>query len=185
MSNLREIQFGYVNAELLELTVAKINGILKSYIRASDDPEFKTDPYSIKEVIELSKKVVGKDFGVFLKANYNHGKGVRSKLVRGIVFFLDGRISGRSLGTFITADERYVTENRKKLDNYQPTSSDHNRAYDEVIELIGKVTDDDFYRVLVGVGPVLFARMIMTFGGDSAYEWSKANWNGVSGIKYC
>lgn len=168
MNGYRKINYGYVNATLMEPSVLKIAGILKSYVIAGkDDLDPRCDPNGIKEVIQLTKTLIGPDFNGWLKVNYDNGKGVRSRLVRGIILYLNGKISGRSLVQMVKQDENYVTVNNAKV--VVRSSQSDNKSYDEIIDLLKKVNNGDYYKLLVGLGPDYFARMFLSFSGDSAY----------------
>lgn len=169
MSDYRKVAYGYVDSRLLDPTVSTINGILRAYVVSSQDMEMMIDPASIAEVVSLGEKITGGDFKHWLMANYDNGVGKRAKLVRAIVGYLNGDISGRTMSQSITADEQYVTTTQLKLVAGAYNGRIDRRDFDEVQRKLDKLDHNDMHRFIEGVGPQLFARMLITFNGESAY----------------
>lgn len=169
MSDFRKVTFGFVDSRLLDPTLTALNGMLRAYVQTAQDMDMKIDPASIKEVVELGNKIIGGDFKHFLMANYDHGQGRRARLVRNMVSFLQGKISARMLGQTITADEQFVTTTNAKFVKDPYNGRIEYRNYDEVQRGIQEVEADDVYRVIEGIGPELYARMLITFNGETAY----------------
>lgn len=169
MSEFRKVTYGYADSRLMDPTLTAMNSILRAYVKSSQDMEMKIDPASIKEVLELGKKFIGGEFKHWMMANYDHGTGPRTRLVRAIANYLDGGVSVRSLTQAITADEQYVTTTELKFVKGAFNGLVDRRDYDDVERTIANLKEDDFYRLIEGIGPQLFARMIITFNGESAY----------------
>ncbi|QGZ14406.1 hypothetical protein [Photobacterium phage PDCC-1] len=168
MSDFRKVAYGYVDSRLLDPTLTVINGILRAYVHSSQDMEMMIDPASIQEVLEMGDKVTGKDFKHWVMANYERGAGRRAKLMRNIVFFLNGKISARTLEQAITADEQLVTTTELKYIKAAIPNVDR-RNLDEIEDVIRYLKHEDIYRLIEGIGPQMFARMLITFNGESAY----------------
>ncbi|UPT53857.1 hypothetical protein [Vibrio phage phiKT1019] len=168
MSDFRKVAYGYVDSRLMDPTLTVINGILRAYVQSSQDMEMMIDPASIQEVIEMGNKVTGNDFKHWVMANYERGAGRRARLMRAITFFLKGKISARTLEQSITADEQLVTTTElKKIKQAIPRVE--RRDLDQVEEVIRSLQHKDIYRLIEGIGPQMFARMMITFNGESAY----------------
>lgn len=169
MANFRKVPFGYVDSRLLDPTLTVINQILSAYISSAQNMEMKIDPASIKEVMELGEKITGGDFRHFLMANYEQGRGKRARLVRSITQFLQGKIDGRMLAQTITGDEQIVsTTQLKHVKNEYNASIDY-RGADDVERFLQGVVQNDLYVMVEGIGPHLYARMLITLTGETAY----------------
>ncbi|UVD32086.1 hypothetical protein [Vibrio phage phiKT1028] len=169
MSDFRKVTYGYADSRLMDPTLTVMNGILRAYVKSSQDMEMMIDPGSIKETLELAQKFIGGDFKHWMMANYDHGQGPRARLVRNIVKFLNGDISARTLTQCITADEQYVTTTELKFVKGAFRGVVDRRDYDDVERVMAELTDRDFYLLVEGIGPQMLARMLITFNGESAY----------------
>ncbi|AUR81041.1 virion structural protein [Vibrio phage Aphrodite1] len=168
MSDFRKVAYGYVDSRLLDPTLTVINGILRAYVQSSQDMTMQIDPASIKEVIEMGNKITGQDFKHWITANYERGAGRRARLMRAITFFLNGKISARTLEQAITGDEQFVTTTDIKHIK-SGNGLVERRNLDEVEDVIRHLKHDDMFRLIEGIGPQMFARMLITFNGESAY----------------
>ncbi|AGB07230.1 hypothetical protein [Vibrio phage VP4B] len=169
MSDFRKVIYGYADSRLMDPTLTAMNSILRAYVKSAQDMAMRIDPASIQEVLDLANKFVGGDFKHWMMANYDHGLGPRARLIRMIAKYLDGGISDRTLSQTITADEQYVTTTDLKYVKGAYRGAVDHRDYDDIERVIDNLKEDDLYRLVEGIGPQLFARMLITFNGESAY----------------
>ncbi len=171
MPSYRTTKYGVVEASLLDPSLKMVCDGMKVYISsAGNDFNYQCAPRVVAELLKQFRLVTGDDFRSWLAANYNQGVGVRASLVRSILSFLNGEISGMMVSDAIMRDVR-------KLILYIEAGQDPTTGIRHVpdtqhltkwVKLLENTTNSDMYRLVEGIGFVALARLVVSLSGDPA-----------------
>ncbi len=167
--NYRPAKNGFVNADLLDTSFQLIMGILKTYLRSADDFKYMTNPKSISDLLTHVKPIVGSNFKSFLIANYDNGIGVRSELVKTILHYFGGKVSARAVIARIKTDETMCVGRLRVNTDETPQLKQVRGFDDDTLKLLEDVQPLDFFRLIEAIGPVLLAKLFLTFNGEVHY----------------
>lgn len=166
MHKFKLIDNGYVS-ESLDYAWGDVLSQLKQLrIERAESFELAINGVEAVETIRLGKKLIGHSFKAFVEANYNNGASRLSGLMINVVQFLNGKIPAESVVTAIT-----IEENRFKFADEDAPSS--NYAVTVLKEpLLGQgdsLHDLDLYRLMAGITPGHFGRLLLLLGGVGFY----------------
>lgn len=168
MPNYRPAKFGMVSVDVLDPSMNSISENIKIYLRtAAQEFEYLKSPKSIAEIIRYAKQYMADDFQSWLSVNFDKGTGVRAEMVRRILGFISGSVSGQLLVEGLRIDQRKIILCAAEDDFDGHILRKLPRKYDSKWDdLLDQVTNDDFYKVVEGIGPQALAIMLLTFNGD-------------------
>lgn len=169
MATFRNAKYGSVEVSVLDPTLKAITDSIKIYINSSSDFKYLTAPRVISDLVKQFKTITGNDFAGWLAANYNDGVGVRAPIVRNILSYLNGEISGMLVGEAIIRDERKLVLYERS--NVDPATESTRHIADEHhlskwSKLLNDVSNEDMYSLIEGVGPQHIARLLITLIGE-------------------
>lgn len=171
MPAYRNAKYGAVEASLLDPSVKLIVDQLKIYLNSSQDFEYLKSPKAVGEVIKQFKTLIGNDFRAWLSVNYANGSAVRAPLVRAILGYLNGEISGRMVVDAVTRDRRKLNAfDRTGLDlsNELLSHTPDKQCQAKWLTYLEKVSNHDLYLLIEGIGPDTLANIGVTLNGESA-----------------
>lgn len=169
MATFRNAKYGSVEVSVLDPTLKAITDSVKIYLASSTDFKYMTSPRVISDLVKQFKTITGNDFRGWLAANYNEGVGVRAPIVRNILSFLNGEISGMTVCEAIIRDERKLVLYQRAGDDPATESTRHiadEHHLKKWMKLLNDVSNDDMFALFEGVGPQHVGRLIVSLIGE-------------------
>lgn len=168
MPNYRSAKYGMVSADLLDPSLVAVNDLLKLFVRNSrNDFDFLITPKNIAEVFNHVSTIMSGDFRSWLAANYNNGTGVRAEMVRRILSFLNGEISGQLVVEGVRIDLSRCQHFKRIGENAKPLQATPVITDPKWLQILNDVTPGDFYALVEGIGIEALALMILTLNGET------------------
>lgn len=168
MPNYRSSKYGMVSADLLDPSLTAVNDLLKLYLRnAGQDFEFGIAPKNIQEVFRNVNTLMANDFRAWLAANYNDGVGLRSDMVRRVLGFLSGELTGQLVVEGIRMDQikvRHLKRIGGDAKPYLPTPTKRNEKWHDALN---NVLPNDFYSLVEGIGLQALVCLMLTLSGET------------------
>ncbi len=172
MPSYRTTKYGMVEASLLDPSLKMVCDGMKVYLgSAANDFKYQCAPRVVAELLKQFRLVTGDDFRAWLAANYNQGVGIRAPIVRSILGFLHGDISGMMVSDAIMRDVQKLILYTEA--NHDPAIAATRHIADEHhltkwVKRLENVSNADMYRVIEGIGFIALARLVVSLNGDPA-----------------
>lgn len=169
MSKYSKTVYGYVLASVAREDVLrqfKILRLIKRTIDVDLDPITKASV--AKDVMDVSKVLVGGSFREFVIANYDNGRGPLSNVMKAVVQYLNGQLGFRNLLSMITVEEN-------KLGFFTPDNREGEAPLEikpstgiPLLEQGQVLNDDSLFKLMEGISPIHYARILLLLaGGDN------------------
>lgn len=169
-TEFKHLKFGLVPAGLDMGAVENSETVAKSFLESFNGFSLMQDSNSHIEVFQVMRRYIGQDFRNWLIVNFRHGAGARKELVRKIVGWIDGRVSGRSVNGQLDIDFnriQHMSTNGEPIKTaiiYDEYDESRNRYRVEDVDF-SIVKDQHFYNLLALIGPEKAAKFILSMDG--------------------
>lgn len=169
-TEFKHLKFGLVPTSLDMGAVENSETVAKSFLDSYNGFGLMMDSNSHIEVFQVARRYIGQDFRNWLIVNFRHGAGARKELVRKIVGYVAGRVSGRSVIGQLNIDFnriQHMSSNGEPIKTsiiYDEYDESRNRYRVEDVDF-GIIEDRNFYDFLALIGPELTAKFIMSMDG--------------------
>lgn len=168
-SEFRHVRFGLVPASVDKSTIDGSNQIFKTFLDTFNKFELGSEAGSHLEIFNTAKAYFGKSFRDWLIVNYRDGNGARKELVRKIVGYINGKLSGRTVAGQVNIDLNrisflYPGETIKGAIIYDEHESYRNRYIVNELDF-SHVENKHLYEVFALLGPVLVAKFCLSLDG--------------------
>lgn len=169
-TEFKYLKFGLVPVQFDAGTLESSERIINSFLSSYDNFNLLTDGSSHKEIFAVTRRYIGPDFRNWLIVNFRHGVGARRELVRKIVGYIMGRLSGRSVIGQLKIDFNRIQHSSSKgevirtsiiYDEYQ--ESRNNFKVEDVDFTV--IQDRHFYDFMALIGPELAAKFCLSMDG--------------------
>lgn len=167
----RHTRFGMVPSELTDAKMDMNEQIFKSYLASATKFDLMSDADTHTEVFSIATQYIGTSFRNWLYVNFRNGNGPRKELVRKIIAYINGDISGQALISQVKMDNARLTFLKPAaqintpilFDEYNPETD--NFVVNEV-DFKG-VREDHLYEFFTLIGPELAAKFCLSVNGVS------------------
>lgn len=167
MNKFRRVNHGFVLATTscdVVKTQFKVLGLIKDSIDEDLSPKNKAAVTT--DVLEVSRELVGGRFKEFVEVNYGGGRSPLANLMKSVVQYLNGRVGFRNLLSLINIEENklgiFLSDNRE-LPN--PSLLKAGTPI-PLLEGSDVLRNDDLFKLLEGIGPVNYARILLLLNGS-------------------
>lgn len=167
--DFKYLKFGLVPVSLNRQLQESSEQVFNSFLSASAGYGLIENAEAHKEVFKTAINYFGTDFRSWLIANFRNGNGGRRELVRKIVLYINGKISGRILLGQVKIDLNRIEVPGKYP---QPVETFIYNEYDDqslgyVIEDVSfyNITNDHMFDVFAAIGPEYIAKLCLSLDG--------------------
>ncbi|AEV89545.1 putative virion structural protein [Pseudomonas phage OBP] len=169
-TEFKHLKFGLVPSALDMGVVENSETVAKSFLDAFNGFGLMQDNNSHVEVFQVMRRYIGKDFRNWLIVNFRHGAGARKELVRKIVGYVEGRISGRSVIGQLNIDFnriQHISANGEPITTsiiYDEYDESRNKYRVEDVDF-NSIDDRHLYDFMALIGPEMAAKFILSMDG--------------------
>lgn len=165
----RHTRFGMVPTELTDAKMDMNEQIFKSFLASSNKFDLMSDVDTHTEVFSIAIQYVGTSFRNWLYVNFRNGNGPRKELVRKIVGYINGELSGQQVISQLKIDINRINFMKPGIplstpilfDEYNPEKDDF-----KVNEVSFKeIREDHLYEIFALIGPELTAKLCLSING--------------------
>lgn len=169
-TEFKYLKFGLVPVAFDAGTLENSERIIKAFLNSFNAFQLLDDASSHKEIFAVTRRYVGPNFRNWLIVNFRNGGGARKELVRKIVGYIDGRLSGRHVISQLKIDFNRIqnlSHNNETIgtpiiyDSYQESRNQF-KVEDVDFSLI---EDRHFYDIMALIGPELAAKLCLSLDG--------------------
>lgn len=165
----RYTRFGMVPSELTDAKMDMNEQIFKSYLASATKFDLMSDADIHTEVFSIATQYIGNSFRNWLYVNFRNGNGPRKELVRKIVGYIKGEISGQSVISQLKIDISRINYLKPGtplstpilFDEYNPEKDDFT-----VQDVNFKnIREDHLFEFFALIGPELTAKFCLSIDG--------------------